>query len=106
MHALVTPKLISGNENQSKPLLLYAAYHNSPVSAVYLLRRGATVDGSDADGKTALHVCAYTGHIDVLKAIRNEVKLCAIKKLNEQFIEILQRHNYKRTDAKKGKLKL
>jgi hypothetical protein len=34
------------------------------------------------------------------------VKLCAIKKLNEQFIEILQRHNYKRTDAKKGKLKL
>ena len=50
---------------------MHAAFHSSPASALYLLRRGAKLDAEDPDGKTFFHICAYTGHIEVLKTIRN-----------------------------------
>jgi hypothetical protein len=51
------------------------------------------------------HICAYTGHDEVLRAVRNEMKLRRIKELNEQYTGLLNANNYKRTDAKAGKLK-
>ena len=50
---------------------MHAAFHSSPASALYLLRRGVKLDAEDPDGKTFFHICAYTGHIEVLKTIRN-----------------------------------
>lgn len=52
------------------------------------------------------HICAYTGHDEVLKVIRNEMKLVRIKELNEKYVSLLTKNNYKRTDAKFGKLKM
>ena len=62
---------------------MHAAFHSSPASALYLLRRGAKLDAEDTDGKTFFHICAYTGHIEVLKTIRNEMKVRGLQKLNE-----------------------
>ena len=92
-------------KDNEKPLLLHTAFHNSPVSAIYLLTRGTKHNVSDADGKTIFHLCAYTGHIEVLKAILTEIKLTGIKKLNREYMTLLTKNNYKRTDAKAGQLK-
>ena len=65
-----------------KPLLHYAAYYNSTNCALYLLQRGDNPSELDHEGKSAFHWCAYTGHIDVLKVIRNHEKLTRIISLN------------------------
>lgn len=98
--------MLNPKGEETKPLLLQAAFHNSPVSVLYLLRRGANLNATDNEGKSVFHICAYTGHDEVLKVIRNEMKLIRIKELNEKYLASLTNSNYKRTDAKNGKLKM
>lgn len=104
LHSMVQPTMLAPKDNE-KPLLLHTAFLNSPASAIYLLCRGTKPNVSDADGKTVFHLCAYTGHVEVLKAILAEIKLTGIKKLNEEYLTLLTKNNYKRTDAKAGQLK-
>jgi ankyrin repeat protein len=103
LHSLFTARQAESSE---KPLLLHSTFHNSPASAVYLLRRGINSQSADNEGRTLFHVCAYTGHMEVLKAVRNELKLTRIQQLNNQYVSLLNNSNYKRTDAKGGKLKM
>ena len=50
--------------------LLQKEAGNGHVTAVeFLIRHGATIDGYDAEGKTALHQAAYNGHFDVIKVL-------------------------------------
>jgi len=44
LHTVFKSALEPSTENQHKPLLHYAAFHNSPVSALLILRRGVKVD--------------------------------------------------------------
>jgi len=74
LHAFATPELLSQNP-KGRPLLLYTAYLNSAISTLYLLRRGASLSECDMEGKTIFHMCAYTGHGEILKVVRNEMKL-------------------------------
>lgn len=73
----------SPSDPAHKPLLHYCAYHNNPTCALYLLQRGDNPAQLDHEGKSALHWCAYTGHSDVLKTIRNHTKFTRINALNQ-----------------------
>jgi hypothetical protein len=48
LHSLVTPDMIAPKNPQQRPLLLHAAFHDSPSSALYLLKRGIKLDAADA----------------------------------------------------------
>ena len=102
LHSLGLPEQNKNSELKNKPLLHYAIFHNSAASALYLLQRGCKWEESDEDGKTAFHVCAYMGHVELLKVIRNETKLRRIKALNDKYIQLLGSNSFKRTDVKNG----
>jgi ankyrin repeat protein len=48
-------------------LLHSTAYFNSSVCALYLLYQDLDINAVDKEGKSVFHLCAYTGHLDVLK---------------------------------------
>jgi ankyrin repeat protein len=49
---------------------------------LYLLQRGAKLDEEDNEGKSIFHICAYTGHVEALKVVRNAMKIKQIRALN------------------------
>lgn len=44
---MVAPEHLAPKDQQ-QPLLLHAAFHSSPSSAIYLIRRGTKLDAEDA----------------------------------------------------------
>jgi ankyrin repeat protein len=63
LHSLTPIEMIKKTDVGEKPLLLYSAFYNSPVSTLYLLQRGANLWDEDNEGKSIFHLCAYTGHV-------------------------------------------
>lgn len=102
LHSIVSNEASKPSDPHEKPLLQYAAFYNSPACTLYLLQKGADLSEQDGEGKTVFHLCAYTGHVDVLKVIRNEMKLRKIRELSGKYVEMLMANNYKRTDMKGG----
>lgn len=60
---------------------------------------------ADNEKKNIYHICAYYGSNSCFQIINNHTKLVKVQELNEKFLQLLQQYNYKRTDAKSGKLK-
>ena len=72
----------------SHNLLQKEAGAGHATAVEFLIKHGATIDGYDAEGKTALHQAAYNGHVDVVKVL---VRYAAnINKLDKQGFTCIQ----------------
>jgi hypothetical protein len=49
--------------------LMYAAQKGDVARVEWLLRRGAKLEMKDAEGSTALHWAALTGHLNIVKLL-------------------------------------
>lgn len=66
------------------------------------MRKGLNFEEKDNENKNIYHFCAYSGSIKCLKTLREFIKIEKIRKLNEEYLRILKKCNYKRTDMKNG----
>ncbi|XP_030959587.1 ankyrin repeat-containing protein P16F5.05c isoform X1 [Quercus lobata] len=69
--------------------LLEAARYDDLDDVVSLASSGVSLDSKDSLGRTALHMAAANGHLDVVEYLINRGVVMIVKLLKEQFCEFL-----------------